>query len=63
MLTEEQKELLKKYNIQFEDVSINKLLESLDEEMLRHLDKDYEPTAIYLQLEKLYDSILDINQK
>ena len=61
MITKKQMEILKKYNIKYENKSINELLELLDEEMLKYLDKNYEPTPQYLELEKLYDTIYDNN--
>lgn len=62
MLTNEQKLILEKYNISYElTMSTNEILEIIDEEMLKYLDKNYEPTPEYLELEKLYDNIYDSN--
>lgn len=62
MLSNEQIDILKKYNIPYKNKSIKEILDFLDEEMLKYLDKDYNPTSKYIELEKLYDSIFD-NEK
>jgi hypothetical protein len=63
MLSNEQIDILKKYNIPYKNKSIKEILDFLDEEMLKYLDKDYNPTSKYIELEKLYDSIFDNNRK
>jgi hypothetical protein len=63
MLSNEQIDILKKYNIPYKNKSIKEILDFLDEEMLKYLDKDYNPTSKYIEPEKLYDSIFDNNRK
>jgi hypothetical protein len=59
MLSNEQINILKKYNIPYENKSIKEILDLLDEEMLKYLNKEYNPTPKYIELEKLYDNIFD----
>lgn len=63
MLKKEQIDILEKYNIEYKNKSIKEILEILDEEMLKYMDKNYNPTPDYMVLERLYDSIYDIETK
>ena len=57
MITEKQKELLKKYNIEYEEY-INDLLLNIDFRLTQiGFDKDYELNESGLELQKLYDQI------
>ena len=60
-LTQEQIELLKKYNIDYDVNTIGELLINVDWIMTDYLDKDGEPTEDFKILERLYDEIYDAN--
>lgn len=61
-LTQEQIELLEKYNIPYEGCTLGDLLLNIDSVMIEYLDKDYEPTDDYMVIERLYDEIYDANK-
>lgn len=58
-ITEEQKSILKKYNISYENfIDIDDLLDKIDEVMMdNYLDEDDEPLPDFLILQKVYDGI------
>ncbi len=58
-LTEKQKAILNKYNIDFNVNTIRELLINIDFVMDDYLDKDNNPTEDFKILEKLYDEIYD----
>lgn len=58
-LTQEQVELLKKYDIKYDVDTIGELLINIDWVMTDYLDKDGEPTDDFKVLERLYDEIYD----
>ena len=58
-LTQEQVELLKKYNIDYDVKTTGELLINIDWVMTDYLDKDGEPTDDFKVLERLYDEIYD----
>ena len=60
-LTQEQVELLKKYNIDYNVKTTGELLINIDWVMTDYLDKDGEPTDDFKILERLYDEIYDAN--
>lgn len=60
-LTQEQVELLKKYDIKYDVDTIGELLINIDWVMTDYLDKDGEPTDDFKVLERLYDEIYDAN--
>ena len=60
-LTQEQIELLRKYNIDYDVKTTGELLINIDWVMTDYLDKDGEPTDDFKILERLYDEIYDAN--
>ncbi|MEG1542885.1 MAG: hypothetical protein RR353_05005 [Victivallaceae bacterium] len=58
-LTEKQKEILAKYNIDYNTNIKKELLINIDFVMCDYLDKDDNPTEDFKILEKLYDEIYD----
>lgn len=61
LLTDKQKEILKKYNIAYAVDSVDKLLINIDSVMTDYLDDNDEPTDDFMVLERLYDAIYDQN--
>ena len=62
-VTEEEKKILKKYNIDIEDYNnLNELLLEIDDAMTSYVDENDEPLPEFLELEKLYDSIFYANK-
>ncbi len=57
-LKEEQIEILKKYNINYDVKNVKELLINIDLVMTDYVDENDEPTKDFLILEKLYDEIL-----
>ena len=60
-LTQEQKKLLKKYNIDYDVQTLGDLLINIDFVMTDYLDENDEPTSDFMALERLYDEIYDAN--
>ena len=62
-ISEEQKMILKKYNID-PDVydKLDDLLFEIDDEMTIHVDKNDEPLKEFKELEKVYDEIYTNNK-
>ena len=58
-LKKEQKEILNKYNIDYNVDTLNELLINIDFVMDDYLDNDNNPTEDFKILEKLYDEIYD----
>lgn len=58
-LTENQKELLSKYKINYDVDNHRELLINIDMVMTDYLDDHDEPTEDFKVLEKLYDEIYD----
>ena len=54
--------ILKKYNIDYRKYNtLNDLLDDINDEMVSYRDKDDEPLPQFLELEKVYDEIYDLN--
>ena len=51
------KDIMKKYNINYDTDKINELLENIDWAMTDYVDKNDEPTKDFLLIEELYDQI------
>ena len=60
-LRDEQIKLLKKYNIQYENIDFDELLFNIDDEMLTYYNNEKMPEDYYI-LQKLYDDILYSNK-
>lgn len=60
-LTQEQEELLKKYNIDYNVKTLGELLINIDYVMTDYLDENDDPTDDFTTLERLYDEIYDAN--
>ena len=60
-ITEKQKNIMKKYNINYDTDKINELLENIDWAMTDYIDKHDEPTKDFLLIEELYDQIYNQN--
>ena len=60
-LTQEQVELLKKYNIDYDVKTVGELLINIDWVMTDYLDKGGEPTDDFKTIERLYDAVYDAN--
>lgn len=61
-INEEQKLILEKYKIKVEDYEeINNLLDEINDVMISFVDEHDEPLPEFLELEKLYDEIYDLN--
>ena len=56
-LTKEQKEILDKYNIDYNVTTKKELLINIDMEITAQTDKDFKPTEDSRILERLYDEI------
>lgn len=65
--TEEQKELLKKVNIDidkdFDETSLEELEDEVYNKMMDRLDKKQDFTEIAVKLEKILDIVVDIENK
>lgn len=62
-ITDAQKNILKKYNIDYNDFeNVRDLLVEIDDEMTSHVDKNDEPLAGFKELESLYDEIYNNNK-
>lgn len=62
-ITDKQKEILKKYKIDYKDFeNVKDLLIEIDDEMTSHVDKNDEPLAEFKELESLYDEIYNNNK-
>lgn len=62
-VTDEEKKILKKYNIDVEKYNgLNELLLEIDDEMTSHVDEYDEPLPEFFELEKVYDSIFYANK-
>ena len=59
--TKKQKDIMKKYNINYDTDKINELLENIDWAMTDYIDKHDEPTKDFLLIEELYDQIYNQN--
>ena len=63
-ITDEEKKILKKYNIDIEEYdNLNELLLEIDDAMTSYVDEHDEPLSEFLELEKVYDSIFYANKK
>lgn len=63
-VTDEEKKILKKYNIDIEEYdNLNELLLEIDDAMTSYVDEHDEPLPEFLELEKIYDSIFYANKK
>ena len=63
-ITDEEKKILKKYNIDIEEYdNLNELLLEIDDAMTSYVDEHDEPLSEFLELEKIYDSIFYANKK
>ena len=60
-LTQEQIELLQKYNIDYNVTTKKELLINIDWVMTDYLDENDDPTDDFRALERLYDEIYDAN--
>ncbi len=60
-ITEKQKDIMEKYNINYDTDRINELLENIDWAMTDYVDKHDEPTKDFLVIEKLYYQIYNQN--
>lgn len=60
-ITEKQKDIMKKYNINYDTDKINELLENIDWVMTDYVDEHDESTKDFLLIEKLYDQIYNQN--
>lgn len=60
-ITKKQKDIMKKYNINYDTDKINELLENIDCAMTDYIDKNDEPTKDFLLIEELYDQIYNQN--
>lgn len=60
-LTQEQINLLQKYNIDYNVATVKELLINIDWVMTDYLDKDGEPTETFKIIERLYDEIYNAN--
>lgn len=64
IITEEDKEILKKYNIDINEYdNLRDLLIEIDDEMTAHVDEHDEPLEEFLELEKVYDRIFYANSE
>lgn len=64
IITEEDKEILKKYNIDINEYNnLRDLLIEIDDEMTTHVDEHDEPLEEFLELEKVYDRIFYANSE
>jgi len=62
-ITDKQKEILKKYKIDYKDFeNVKDLLIEIDDEMTSHVDKNDEPLAEFKELEVVYDEIYNNNK-
>ena len=62
-ITEKQKEILSKYDINVDDYNdLEELLFEIDDEMTSHIDENDEPLPEFLELEEIYDEIFDTNK-
>ena len=60
-ITPEQIEILEKYDIQYDGLSLGELLIEIDWVMTDYLGEDNEPTDDSRVIERLYDAIYDAN--
>lgn len=60
-ITKKQKDIMKKYNINYDTDKINELLENIDWAMMDYIDKHDELTKDFLLIEELYDQIYNQN--
>ena len=60
-ITEKQKDIMEKYNINYDTDRINELLENIDWAMTDYVDKHDESTKDFLVIEKLYYQIYNQN--
>lgn len=60
-ITEKQKDIMKKYNINYDTDKINELLENIDWAMTDYIDEHDEPNKDFLLIEELYDQIYNQN--
>ena len=51
-ITEKQKDIMKKYNINYDTDKINELLENIDWAMTDYIDEHDEPTKDFLLIEE-----------
>lgn len=62
-ITDEDKKILKKYNINVEEYdNLSELLFEIDDEMTSYIDEHGEPLKEFLELEKVYDRIFYANK-
>lgn len=63
-LNEKQKEILRKYNIDYlKYKEINELLDEINDKMISYVDYKDEPLEEFLELEKVYDEIFYQNEE
>lgn len=55
------KDIMKKYNINYDTDKINELLENIDWAMMDYVDKNDGSTKDFLLIEELYDQIYNQN--
>ena len=60
-ITKKQKDIMKKYNINYDTDKINELLENIDWVMTDYVNKHDESTKDFLLIEELYDQIYNQN--
>jgi len=64
IISEEDKNILKKYNINIDDFDdLKELLFEIDDEMTSHVDEHDEPLNEFIELQKVYDRIYYANKK
>lgn len=63
-LNEKQKEILRKYNIDYlKYKEINELLDEINDKMISYVDYKDEPLEEFIELEKVYDEIFYQNEE
>ena len=64
IISEEDKNILKKYNINIDDFNnLKELLLEIDDEMTIYVDEHDEPLKEFIELQKVYDRIYYANKK
>lgn len=63
IISEEDKNILKKYNIDINDFNnLKELLLEIDDEMTSYVDENDEPLKEFIELQKVYDRIYYANK-
>lgn len=63
IISEEDKNILKKYNIYIDDFNdLKELLLEIDDEMTSYVDEHDEPLKEFIELQKVYDRIYYANK-